>query len=182
MYLLVIVKMMDERPNRCHNSSFLSCLIGVFNHSWSLLYPRPVDCIDAKCLTECQSQLAMVSISIGVSFWFISLVMMCLMDFRSYNKLWAVAGVLGLKSALNPVDSGIGILEIVTRHRHVGLWEYLEVSGWWHSHSLGAPKGLIGKKLSRTQGLVSRKVGMVLRSPIVDVEGLYGVFLSVPLP
>lgn len=30
--------------------------------------------------------------------------------------------------------------------------------------------------------MVTRKVRMVLRSPVDDVEALYGVFMSVPLP
>ena len=45
-----------------------------------------VDCIDAKCLTYSQSWLGMVKPSPRVSFWFISLFIMCLMDSISYNK------------------------------------------------------------------------------------------------
>ena len=48
--------------------SFLSCFIRFFNHSWFVLYPRPVDCIDAKCLIECQSRLGMVRPSPEVDF------------------------------------------------------------------------------------------------------------------
>ena len=66
------------------------CVVRVFSHSFSISYPRLVDCIDCKCLTECQSRLEMVGLSLGVSFWFISLVIMCLMDSRSCNKFWVV--------------------------------------------------------------------------------------------
>ena len=65
----------------------------------------------------------MVRPSLEVDFWFISLVITCLMDSGSYNKFWVVAGIPGLKSALNPTDSYTGLLEIVPRHKHVGLWE-----------------------------------------------------------
>jgi len=88
-----------------------------------------VDCIDAKHLIECQSRLGMVMPSLGVSFWFTSLFFMCLMDSRSYNKLWAVAEILGLKSALNSPDFGTGLLEIVPRRRHAILWECLKLFG-----------------------------------------------------
>jgi len=37
---------------------------------------------------------------------------------------------------------------------------------------------MVGRKV----GMVGRKVGMVLEGPNADVEGLYGVFPSVPLP
>ena len=94
----------------------------------------------------------MVKPSPGVSFWFISLVIICLMDSISYNKLWAIAIILGLKSALNPTGSGLGLLEIVPRHMHVGLWEHPELFGCWHAHSMGASKGLIASKLSGTKG------------------------------
>ena len=38
------------------------------------------------------------------------------------------------------------------------------------------------QNLSGTQGLVGRKVGLVPHGPNADVENLYGVFPSVPLP
>jgi len=38
------------------------------------------------------------------------------------------------------------------------------------------------QNLSGTQGLVGRKFGMVHEGPNADVEGMHGVFLSVPLP
>jgi len=87
------------------------------------------DCIDCKCLTECQSRLGMVGPSLGVSFWFISLVIMSLMNSGSYNKFWAVTRILGLKTALNPMDYGTGLLEIVPGCRHVGLSECLDLFG-----------------------------------------------------
>jgi len=64
----------------------------------------------------------------GVSFWFISLVIMCLMDSGSYNKFWAMAEIIGLKSSLKSLDSGTHLLEIVPGCRHVGLWERLDPS------------------------------------------------------
>lgn len=102
----------------------------------------PIDCIDAKCLTECQSRLEMVRSSLGVSFWFISIVIMCLMDSGGCSKFWAVAEILGLKSALNLVDFGIGVLEIVLGRRYVGLWGHLELSGCFNAHRMGVSKGL----------------------------------------
>jgi len=44
------------------------------------------------------------------------------------------------------------------------------------------PKGQVVQKLSGTQGLVGRKVGLVLEGHNANVEFLYGVFPSVPLP
>ena len=38
------------------------------------------------------------------------------------------------------------------------------------------------QNLSGTQGLVGRKVRLVLEGPNANVECLYGVFLSIPLP
>jgi len=65
------------------------------------------------------------------------------MDFGSYNKFWAMPRIMGLKNSLNPTDSGTGLLEIVPRHRHVGLWECPQLSGPWHAHNVVAFKGLI---------------------------------------
>lgn len=110
---------------------------------WLNILFTPVDYIFVICLTKCQCWLGMVKPSPGVSFWFISLVIMCLMHSRSYNKLWVAVGILGLKSALNLVDSGTGQLEIVPRHENVGLWEHPELSRHWHAHSMGASRGLI---------------------------------------
>ena len=93
-----------------------------------------------------------------------------------------MVGILGLKSALNYPYSSMGLLEIVPRHRHAGLWENPELSRCWHAHSMGSSIGLIAYKISRTQGLVRKKVGMVLRNPVVDVEGLCNVLPLVPLP
>ena len=61
-----------------------------------------------------------------VSFWFISFFIIYLMDSRSYNKLWSVEGILGLKSGLFSMDSSIGLLEIVPIYRPVGLWVHPE--------------------------------------------------------
>jgi len=47
---------------------------------------------------------------------------------------------------------------------------------------MGASRGQVVQNVIGTQGLVSRKVGLVPEGPNVDVEGLYGVFPSVPLP
>ena len=135
MYSRVTERIMDVRPNWCHNSSrdkvviLLSCLIIFFIHSCSILYTRPIDCIDAKCLIECQSRLGMARPSPKVIFWFISLVIMCLMDSKCYNKFWALAKILSLKSALNPVDSGICMLEIVPGWKNAYLWERPEFFG-----------------------------------------------------
>ena len=106
---------------------------------------------------------------------------MSLMDFGSYIKLWAVAEILGLKSALNPADSSIGLLEIVPRHGHASLSKNLQLSGHWHAHIMRASKGQVVQNLSGTQVLARRKVGLVPKGPNVDVECLYGVFLLVPL-
>lgn len=76
---------------------------------------KPIDFIHAKCLIECQFRLGKVRPSPRVSFWFTSLVIMCLMDSRSYNNFLVVAGIIGLKSALNSLDSRTGLLEIVPR-------------------------------------------------------------------
>ena len=160
--------------------SFLSCLVRVFSHSCSVLYPKLVDCIDAKCLTEFQSRLGMVMPSPEVSFWFISLVIMCLLDSESYNKFWAVARILGLKSALNLVDSSTGLLEIVPRCRHAGLWEYPKVPGHWHAHNMIASRGKEVQKVSGTQGQDAWVVGMSPRGVVVDVEGMFDVFPSIP--
>lgn len=54
-----------------------------------------VYCIDAKFLTECQSQLWMVKPSLEVDFMFISLVIMYFMDSKFYNKFWVVVGIMG---------------------------------------------------------------------------------------
>jgi len=72
----------------------LSCFKTGVSYSCSVLYPRPVDRIDAKFLRECQSRLGMVRPSLEVDFWFISIVIMCLMDPESYNKFWAVVRIL----------------------------------------------------------------------------------------
>jgi len=74
--------------------SFLSCFIRVFSHSCFSLYPRPVVCIDAKCLTKFQSQLGMVKPIREVDFLFIILSIMCLMVSGSYNNFLAMAGIL----------------------------------------------------------------------------------------
>jgi len=92
--------------------SFSDSQISMIPLCLDLLF-KPVDFIHGKCLTECQSGLEMVRPNPGVSFWFIGLVITCLMDSESYNKLWAVVGILGLKSALNSPDSSTGLLEIV---------------------------------------------------------------------
>jgi len=71
------------------------------------------------------------------------------MDSKSYNKFWAVAEILGLKSALNLADSSTVLLEIVPGCRHAGLWELPKLSGcrhaclWEHSHSMGTSRGSI---------------------------------------
>lgn len=44
-----------------------------------------------------------------------------------------------------------------------------------------ASKGQVVQNLNRTQGLVGKKVGLVLKGPNVDDESLYGVFPSVAL-
>ena len=38
------------------------------------------------------------------------------------------------------------------------------------------------QKLSGTQGMVGKKVGLLRKGPNADGECLYGVFLLVPLP
>ena len=76
-------------------------------------------------------------------FLVISLSIMCLMDSRSYNKFWIVVIIMGLKSALNLVDSGIGLLEIVPGRRYVGLWECPKLSACSHAHSMEASRILI---------------------------------------
>ena len=43
-------------------------------------------------------------------------------------------------------------------------------------------KGQVVQKLSGTQGLIGRKVGLVREGPNVVVECMYGVFPSVPFP
>jgi len=68
---------------------------------------------------------------------------MCLMGSESYHKFWAVAKILGLKSALSSSNSGTCLLEIVPKHRHVGLWECPELSERWHSHNMEESRGLI---------------------------------------
>jgi len=45
-----------------------------------------------------------------------------------------------------------------------------------------ASVGQVVQTISGTQGLVGRNVGLVLEGPNVDVECLYGVFLSVLVP
>jgi len=65
----------------------------------------PVDCIDSKCLTKFQFGLGMVSPSPKVSFWFISLFIMCSVNSGGCNKLWVVGEILGLKGSLNLVES-----------------------------------------------------------------------------
>ena len=85
------------------------------------MYSRPVGCISVKCLIECRSWLGMIRPSLEVDFWFISIVIMCLMDPESYNKFWAVAGIFGQKSALNSADVGTGMLGKIPRCREVGL-------------------------------------------------------------
>ena len=74
-------------------------LIVMFHKSFQsfmlCLYLIPVDYIDAKCLTQFQSRLGMVRPSHEVDFWFISLVIMYLMDSESYNKFWVEAEILG---------------------------------------------------------------------------------------
>lgn len=45
-----------------------------------------------------------------------------------------------------------------------------------------ASRGQVVQTVSGTQGLVGRKVGLIPEGPNVDFEGLYGVFLSIPLP
>jgi len=47
---------------------------------------------------------------------------------------------------------------------------------------MGASGGQVIQNVSGTWGLVGKKVGSVTKGPNVDVEGLYGVFLLVPLP
>ena len=79
--------------------------------------------------------------SLGVSFWFISLVVMCLIDSKSYNKFSAATEFLGLKSALKSLDSGTCLLEIVLGCMHADLWEHLEPSGHWHAHSMVVSRG-----------------------------------------
>jgi len=44
------------------------------------------------------------------------------------------------------------------------------------------PRVKWSKESMGPRGLVTKNVRMVLRSPVTDVEGLYGVFPSVTLP
>ena len=109
----------------------------------SYLLLKLVEFIHVKCLTECQSRLGMGKPSPRVSFWFISFIIMCLMDLRSYNKFWAVVKILGLKSALNFMDSSIDMVEKVPGCRHASLWECRYLSRRGHAHSMGASSVLI---------------------------------------
>ena len=61
----------------------------------SVLYPRPIGCIDDKCLTKCQSRLGMLRPSPKVDFLFIIIVIMSLMDSEGCTKFWAEVGILG---------------------------------------------------------------------------------------
>ena len=61
-------------------------------------------------------------------------------------------------------------------------WECPEPSGCWQTYTMGVSVRKVVQNVSGTQGLVGRKVGMVLGGPNADVEGIYGVFPSVPLP
>lgn len=45
-----------------------------------------------------------------------------------------------------------------------------------------ASRGQVFKKLSGTQQLAPWVVGMVPQSLVVDVEGMYDMFLSIPPP
>jgi len=47
---------------------------------------------------------------------------------------------------------------------------------------MGSSGGQVVQYISGNEGLVSKKVGLVPEGPNVDVECLYGVFPSVPLP
>ena len=47
---------------------------------------------------------------------------------------------------------------------------------------MGVSGSQVVQNFSGTQGLVGRKVGLVLEGPNVDVEGLYGVFPLISHP
>lgn len=71
------------------------CFISCFSCLYYVLYPRPVGCIDAKCLTKFQSQLGMLRPTPKGDFLLINIVIMFFMNSGSYNKFWAKARILG---------------------------------------------------------------------------------------
>lgn len=111
--------------------SILSNLIWVISHLCFVLYSFPIDCIDAKCLTQCQSQLGMVKPSPGVNFWFIILVIMSFMDYESYWGFWSMTWILGLKSGTNTRVAGTGLGRKLPRRMHTHV---VHVSGGFETH------------------------------------------------
>ena len=81
------------------------------------------------------------------------------MDFRSHNKFWVMAGILGFRISLNIEHSGIDMLEIVHRSQHASLWECLEISGGSHAHSVGVSKGLIPKESMGPRHMIPEWLG-----------------------
>jgi len=71
------------------------CFISCFSCLYYVLYPKPVGCIEAKCLTKFQSRLGMLRPSPKGDFLLISIVIMFLMNSRSYNKFLVEARILG---------------------------------------------------------------------------------------
>jgi len=64
------------------------CFISCFSHLCFVLYPIPIGCIDAKCLTQCQSQLRILRPSPKGDFHW-STFLLC------FNDFWKLQQVLG---------------------------------------------------------------------------------------